>query len=215
VDLGVLMRPARAAVFAAVCVGLTAFAHGLADNRRVGPEALAVGFVAAKTGGRSERSQRAITVGLLAGQAGLHLLFTFVDDATAVPQTSQLNGTGQRGTAAMPQEDMAHHGQTMLIAHLAAAVPAGWWLRGGEAACWRLVRRAELAVSTTLREALVRLIELAEGSGSSPCPVTIRSSVCCERAGGISALLAYCAPRRGPPRGGASHSTDFVGWSAR
>lgn len=197
------MRPARAAVFAAVCVGLTAFAHGLADDRRVGPAALAVGFVVifvvAKTGGRSERSQRAITVGLIAGQAGLHLLFTFVDDATAVRHVSQLNGTGQRGMAAMPQEDMAHNGQTMLIAHLAAAVLAGWWLRGGEAACWRLMRRAELTVSATLREALVCLIESAASFGSSPCTVTIQSSVCCERAGGVSALLAYCAPRRGPP----------------
>jgi len=203
VDLGVLMRPARAAVFTAVCVGLTALAHGLADDRRVSPAALAVGFVvvflAAKTSGRSERSQRAITVGLLARQAGLHLLFTFVDDATAVRQVSQLNDTGQAGMAAIPQEDMAHNGQTMLIAHLAAVVLAGWWLRAGEAACWRLLRRAELTVSATLREALVCLIELAAGSGSSPCPVTIQSWVCCERAGGVSALLAYCAPRRGPP----------------
>lgn len=176
----------RAAVFSAVCVALTALGHGLADGHAVGPAALGAGlvavFVPALACARRERSQRAITAGVLAGEAGLHLLFTF----------------GEGPAAAVPMFGHAGPELAMPAGHLGVAVIAGWWLRRGEAACWRLLRRGESVVTAAARTTLAHLVGLLDGPGAHRHPV--RSPRSHGAGGGTAALLAYCAPGRGPPR---------------
>jgi hypothetical protein len=175
----------RAAVFSAVCVALTALGHGLADGHAVGPAALGAGlvavFVPALACARRERSQRAITAGVLAGEAGLHLLFTFAKGPVA----------------AVPMFGHAGPELAMLVGHLGVAVIAGWWLRRGEASCWRLLRRGE-SVVTAAATTLANLVGLLDGPGAHRHPV--RSPRPHGAGGGTAALLAYCAPGRGPPR---------------
>ncbi|MFI0895231.1 hypothetical protein [Streptomyces sp. NPDC020983] len=69
----------------------------------------------------------------------------------------------------------------MLLAHLLAAVVAGWLLRRGEAALWRLVR-------LSVRGA-------AELTGFSPAAVRRAHALLAALAAGLSG-----APRHGPPR---------------
>ncbi|MFD7643905.1 hypothetical protein ACFV4P_24985 [Kitasatospora sp. NPDC059795] len=88
----------------------------------------------------------------------------------------------------------------MVLAHLAAAVVAGWWLRRGEAALWRLVRTAALTArewAAPLRTAVALLVALLLG-GERPAPT--------RRAGRpedwplpVAAALRHCVLRRGPP----------------
>ncbi|MFJ5926826.1 hypothetical protein ACIQF6_29955 [Kitasatospora sp. NPDC092948] len=88
----------------------------------------------------------------------------------------------------------------MVLAHLAAAVVAGWWLRRGEAALWRLLRTAALTArewAAPLRTAVALLVALLLG-GPRPAPV---------RRGGrpedwrlpVAAVLRHSVLRRGPP----------------
>ncbi|WP_232734245.1 hypothetical protein [Kitasatospora sp. CB02891] len=88
----------------------------------------------------------------------------------------------------------------MALAHLAAAVVAGWWLRRGEAALWQLVRAAALTArewAAPLRTAVALLAALLLGE-SRRAPV---------RRGGrpedwrlpVAAVLRHSVLRRGPP----------------
>ncbi|MCZ2525087.1 hypothetical protein [Streptomyces sp. HB2AG] len=82
---GADLRLLRAAVFTAVCVVLAAAGHSLASGSTVPVGSLAAGWLAlfavtAALAGR-ERALAPITVGLLAGQAGLHLLFNGLETA--------------------------------------------------------------------------------------------------------------------------------------
>ncbi|MFJ5230112.1 hypothetical protein ACIQBJ_09455 [Kitasatospora sp. NPDC088391] len=90
----------------------------------------------------------------------------------------------------------------MLLGHLAAALVAGWWLRRGEAALWRLVRTVALTArgwAAPLRTAVALLSALLLG--------TDRPAV--RRPGGrpedwplpVAAALRHCVLRRGPPAG--------------
>ncbi|MGW4382093.1 hypothetical protein [Kitasatospora sp. NPDC004531] len=88
----------------------------------------------------------------------------------------------------------------MALAHLAAAVLAGWWLRRGEAALWRLVRAAALTArewAAPLRTAVALLAALLLGT-SRPAPA--------RRVGRpedwrlpVAAVLRHSVLRRGPP----------------
>jgi hypothetical protein len=189
-----ILRPLRAAVFAAVCIALTASGHELEGGPAVGFLAFGIGFAvvfggAVVAGGR-ERSGTVITAGMFAGQVGLHLLFTELDGpgpATAIP--------GMPG--------MAGSDTGMLAMHLGIAAVAGWWLRRGEAACWRLLRRAESATAAALGAALLAALDHLTGIVLIPdagdgCP-GLRVLVDHERGGGMTVQRARCAPRRGPP----------------
>ncbi|WP_254897876.1 hypothetical protein [Kitasatospora sp. NA04385] len=89
----------------------------------------------------------------------------------------------------------------MLLGHLAAALVAGWWLRRGEAALWRLVRTTALTArgwAAPLRTAVALLTALLLGTGRPAAP---------RRCGGraedwplpVAAALRHCVLRRGPP----------------
>ncbi|MFD8702154.1 hypothetical protein ACFV1W_05925 [Kitasatospora sp. NPDC059648] len=94
---------------------------------------------------------------------------------------------------------------SMLAGHLAAALVAGWWLRRGEAALWRLVRVAASAArehwAAPLRSALVLVAALLRGLFGVAGPARR-----CGAGGGdgrlpASAVLRHSVVRRGPPCG--------------
>ncbi|MFI9783520.1 hypothetical protein ACIHEI_08440 [Kitasatospora sp. NPDC051984] len=88
----------------------------------------------------------------------------------------------------------------MVLAHLAAAVVAGWWLRRGEAALWRLVRTVALTArewAAPLRTAVALLVALLV---DGPRPVRARRSGRPEDWRlPVAAALRHCVLRRGPP----------------
>lgn len=88
----------------------------------------------------------------------------------------------------------------MLLGHLAAALVAGWWLRRGEAALWRLVRAAALTArqwAAPLRTAVALLVAALLGAPGTTVP---------QRGGRpedwrlpVAAVLRHSVLRRGPP----------------
>ncbi|MFB7911408.1 hypothetical protein ACFC1T_33755 [Kitasatospora sp. NPDC056076] len=94
---------------------------------------------------------------------------------------------------------------SMLAGHLAAALVAGWWLRRGEAALWRLLRVAASAArehwAEPLRSALVLVAALLRGLFGVAGPARRFGA-----GGGGSrlpagAVLRHSVVRRGPPCG--------------
>src|SRR5438445_8944927 len=75
-----LMRAARAALFAVVCVGVGATLHTAADGCHVSSLGIALGLLGASALGYAglgrERNGPTLTAGLGAAQLGLHYLFT-------------------------------------------------------------------------------------------------------------------------------------------
>ncbi|WP_377270244.1 hypothetical protein [Peterkaempfera sp. SMS 1(5)a] len=92
----------------------------------------------------------------------------------------------------------------MLAGHLAAAVAAGWWLRRGEAALWRLVRLAASAVQTyaaPLRIVLAVARMLLRGLLGVSVVRPLRASWA-DRGGWrlpVPSALRHSVVRRGPP----------------
>ncbi|MFJ6621214.1 hypothetical protein ACIQOW_27040 [Kitasatospora sp. NPDC091335] len=98
---------------------------------------------------------------------------------------------------------------SMLAGHLAAALVAGWWLRRGEAALWRLLRvaataarehwAAPLRTAFALAAALLRGLfgvagparRFGAGDGTGPLPA--------------GAVLRHSVVRRGPPCGALAY----------
>ncbi|WP_327068175.1 hypothetical protein [Kitasatospora sp. NBC_01302] len=94
----------------------------------------------------------------------------------------------------------------MLLGHLAAAVLAGWWLRRGEAALWRLIRLAGSAArelqqwSAPLGRALALVAAVLRGLlGVTGAGVRIPRSDREEHRLPVAAVLRHSVVRRGPP----------------
>jgi hypothetical protein len=196
-DLSTRLRIARAAVFAGACVALSATGHSLADGVGVGVGTWGLGFVLvfalAVAAGSREWSQKAITLGLFAGQLGLHLLFSIDPGTSVAVPTMDMSGAAPMSAHSMA----AHAGWSMVAAHLVSGTVTGWWLRRGEAACWRSLRRAEVAAAAALRAAWVGLTFIPGPSAPRLVPVAAARTAPPGRA--ISVWLAQCSPRRGPP----------------
>lgn len=187
VTVAAALRLLRAGAFAAVCVALTALGHELAGGATVGLAALFVGFVALfvaglALGGR-ERPGPVIGTAMLAGQVGLHAFFV------------ELGGpmTGMAGGGPMCS------GGAMVVVHVGLAVVSGWWLRQGELACWRLVRRVESGAAEAFRSTVRHLAGVvvdpcAGRPGPAHTAFAHREPVI-----RMTSLRARCAPRRGPP----------------
>ncbi|MFJ6136960.1 hypothetical protein [Kitasatospora sp. NPDC092286] len=99
---------------------------------------------------------------------------------------------------------------SMLAAHLAAALVAGWWLRRGEAALWRLLRiTAEAARehwATPLRTAFALVAELLRGLiGTSGGPARRYGARGGENPPPAGAALRHSVVRRGPPLGALAY----------
>ncbi|MFG3224313.1 hypothetical protein ACGF07_05975 [Kitasatospora sp. NPDC048194] len=98
---------------------------------------------------------------------------------------------------------------SMLAGHLAAALVAGWWLRRGEAALWRLVRVAASAArehwAAPLRSALVLVVALLRGLFGVAGPVRRFGTGGGEGLLPAGAVLRHSVVRRGPPCGAFAH----------
>lgn len=190
---------------------------------------LVVFAVVAPLAGR-ERSMPAIATGLTGGQLVLHVLFNvggvcgaggiaeiagrLLCDERAAALRSHAHsaaGTGHMvGMPAMPgmpsaatESTMLSYSLPMLLGHVVAAVTAGWLLRRGEAALWRLVALSARGLAElsggALRHAVALVRLLLTGSPAAPRAVLAPS-----RTGGSTrvprtVLLRHSLARRGPP----------------
>ncbi|MFJ2862952.1 hypothetical protein [Kitasatospora sp. NPDC087314] len=98
---------------------------------------------------------------------------------------------------------------SMLAGHLAAALVAGWWLRRGEAALWRLVRVTATAArehwAAPLRSALVLVAALLRGLFGVAGPARRFGTRGGERPLPAGAVLRHSVVRRGPPCGALAY----------
>ncbi|QQC90277.1 hypothetical protein [Streptomyces alfalfae] len=264
---GVDLRLLRAAMFAAVCVVLSAGGHVLASCVAVPLWTLGAGFaavlaVALPLAGRT-RSLPGIAALLAVGQLGLHALFGLGQHGTAAVQNGDASlveraarlvcgagaatitpaqahrilttaglgpdgggaghsATHQHGQSAASAADTALDSMPagsmgaeallpslpMLVAHLLAALAAGWLLRRGDLALLRLVRLAhgaqgvaEGALVRSLRSALTLVRALRAGlpgaaeTAGPPVPRTALRSPRKPR----TVALKDAVIRRGPP----------------
>ncbi|MEU1364903.1 hypothetical protein ABZ454_02020 [Streptomyces sp. NPDC005803] len=252
---GAGMRLLRAAVFAAVCVALSAAGHALAACATVPGWTLLAGFlgilaVAAPLAGR-ERSLPSIAAALAGGQIVLHTLFGVgthtassrvpADEDALIRFAAQLvcgAGPGQLNAAdahhivatagidpasvteqahqhlaAAPSSGVAGLAGMlpdlpMVLGHLLAALAAGWLLRRGEVALFRLARLslhgaqqvAAAARLRALRAALVLVAALRAGLPGGPAtgPGLPRTAVDAPSPA-TGDPLQHMVIRRGPP----------------
>jgi hypothetical protein len=154
----------RAAVFAAVCLGLGVAAHRMMSGSAIPAWAVVLGgigaYVPARFGTRRERGLIEITLLMGTIQIALHLLFGYAQTAAAssmhgmamhgmamhgmamhgmamLPGTSVLPGTSMPGMAVA---DGMRMGGGMLLWHAVAALACAWWLRRGEEAVHAVAR---------------------------------------------------------------------------
>ncbi|CAM3671929.1 hypothetical protein NOGI109294_08300 [Nocardiopsis gilva] len=143
-------RALRAALFAAVCVGMAMVGHVCAGGTLPGPLVLG-GAVAgcallfAPFAGR-QCSAGAIIGGLLGAQVLLHLTFHYAAPGTAAaitPTTALTPDSFARSLGPMCGGGLLNGdggGFVMAIAHVWAALVTGWWLASGEEALWVVLR---------------------------------------------------------------------------
>jgi len=166
------LRLVRASAFSAVCVALSCLGHLTASGEPIAPWAVGVGFLAVLgvahllTG--HERSLRTISGGLVGGQFALHSLFF------------------ASGCQSHPVVHSSGSGPGMTMAHLLAAVAAGWWLRRGERAVWALARRV-----------WIRPLVLSDGRRTTAEPILVGYHA--PAAPPAVTLLRHVHVRRGPP----------------
>ncbi|GGU74549.1 hypothetical protein GCM10010211_45510 [Streptomyces albospinus] len=196
------LRILRAAVFAAVCLTLSAAGHQLAAGSAPPAWADGAGFLAVLVLGyllsARERSLPGIGGAMLTTQGVLHLAF----DAAQTPArrlTTAGMPMGMHATRMMahPHPMMVHpHSMSAhaVAAHTAAALLASWWLRRGEAALWSLLRRAVTLVPGLLAW---------WGARTGQLPALAHAVVPDGRTAGQrplrQVLLRHAVLRRGPP----------------
>jgi hypothetical protein len=153
----------RAAVFTAVCLGLSVAAHRVMSGAAIPAWALAFGGIAvyasARVGSRRERGLAGIAMLMGALQIALHFLFAIAQNAsasasatsTAMPGMAMPPGAAQMSMPGMSMPGMSmpaasqpetglRMGVGMLLGHALAAMICAWWLRCGEAALHALAR---------------------------------------------------------------------------
>ncbi|MEW2525291.1 hypothetical protein [Streptomyces sp. NPDC047071] len=257
---GADLRLLRAAMFAAVCLVLSAGGHVLASCATVPLWTLGAGFLAVLVlavplAGR-ERSLPGIAGALAVGQLGLHALFGLGQHGTAMTvgdtgggslveraarivcgaggatitpvqarqilETAGLDPSGGHGahahaTGGAGAQSAMVPGPTMsllptlpmLLAHVLAAVAAGWLLRRGDVALMRLVRLsaqgaqgvAQGALMRSLRAALtlVRALRAGLPGAAEPSSGPARAARALAPPELRAAALQHTVIRRGPP----------------
>ncbi|QHC26281.1 hypothetical protein [Streptomyces sp. GS7] len=194
------LRILRAAVFAAVCLTLSAAGHQLAVGSAPPAWVDGAGFLAVLVPGyllgARERSLPGIGGAMLTTQGGLHLAFDAAQaparrlTAAGMPMGMQPMGMHATRMMAHPHSMSAH----AVVAHTAAALLASWWLRRGEAALWSLLRRAV---------ALVPGLLAWWGARTGQLPTLAHAVAPGGRTAGHrplrQVLLRHAVLRRGPP----------------
>ncbi|MFD3687722.1 hypothetical protein ACFWTE_23255 [Nocardiopsis sp. NPDC058631] len=185
-------RLPRSAVFAGVCVGVSATGHGLSSGHGVSLPALLLGgalvLALAHATVRSEQRLGALTARMLWSQAALHLVFTLAArPGDPVPGSA---GLGHTAVHASLPEGADGAGADMLLAHAAAGLVGAWWLRQGERAAFDLLG----FLGTLLRGVLLVLL-------ARPRPVVLPGVARFARTGvpAPRPALRYVRVVRGPP----------------
>jgi hypothetical protein len=136
-----VLPAARAAVFAAVCLGLGVAAHRVMSQAPIPQWALVLGgigvYVPARRGAGRERGLLGITLLMGVLQVGLHVLFAFAQHQAAASVQVSMPGMATPGAGAG-----GRMGVGMLVGHALAALVCAWWLRRGEAAVHAVARSA-------------------------------------------------------------------------
>jgi hypothetical protein len=201
--VGWRLRGARAAIFAAVCVGLSAVGHVWMSGDGVPGWALALAFAAlAATGyalaGR-QRGFASIACLMLLGELGQHLLFTsaqnHAQDVAAIPEfVSGRVVPASAWICGMSHSGMGHDpgGAAMIVAHVVAGLVCAWWLRGGEVAVFRLLQTLG-ALAAPLLALLWPDTLVVPDYLRAPPPADDSHVARCNR------LLSTVLARRGPP----------------
>ncbi|NUW34686.1 hypothetical protein HTZ77_25100 [Nonomuraea sp. SMC257] len=144
-----LLRAMRAAVFAAVCVLVSAALHGFAGGEPARLEVLlgasALAWAGAYLLGGSRRGMGTLLAACFATQYGMHHLFGV--GAAASVQPGHEHGTGVG----------------MFLVHAVTALISAWWLERGESALAVLLQLA----ATTVRRWWRVLLILAGGLGGA------------------------------------------------
>jgi len=141
-------RAIRTAVFAAVCVVLTALGHVMMSGNRVPAWALSAGLVVTGAAGwcltDRERGLPLIVTVVVTAQTMLHSAFSLAQSASGEPasvNTDMAMGAMRPGSMDMGASSAGGTPSTgMLIAHLIAALLCGLWLAHGEKAAFRILR---------------------------------------------------------------------------
>ncbi|MFI9358856.1 hypothetical protein [Streptomyces lydicus] len=188
------MRILRAAVFAAVCLTLSAAGHQLAAGSAPPVWADGTGFLAVLVReyllSARERSLLGIGGAMLATQGRLHLAFDAAQaPARRIAATSTSMGMHATRMMAHPHP-MAH----AAAAHVAAALLASWWLRRGEAALWSLLRKA-----APLLPGLVAWWGARKARLPALAYAVVRHELTAGQRPLRPALLRHAVSRRGPP----------------
>lgn len=179
------LRPARAAVSAGVCTGVSACGHALNSAHAIPPAALVAGFAlvfaAAWAMAGAERRLGALTGWMLWGQGALHLLFTLASSGTG-HTAAHTGGTADLGDGGLSA--------AMVAAHAAAGCVSAWWLRQGERGLFALLGFVGALLAAIL--IVPRPVPVpAAPPGAAPRPADERPS--------RTALLRHVHVRRGPP----------------
>jgi hypothetical protein len=211
------LRGARAAVFAAVCVGLTAAGHVWMSGETVPLWSVALAFTLLTGAGYAlagrQRGFLSISALMLVGELGQHLLFCAAQSATTVTTSATsapalpkfLSGPalpssdwicGMASSAASSGMGMrSHDALGMVVAHAAAGLLCAWWLRCGEAAVFQTLHwLATLAAPALLLlwPATPVIPDLLRATATPPSRD--------DRAlGRYNRLLSRLVVRRGPP----------------
>jgi hypothetical protein len=169
------VRLARAAVFATVCIVVSAVAHVFAGGGAIAPAMLllcALGaFVLAYLLGGCERGIDVVLGTTIGAQAVLHELFA---RAALVPSEHAAHG---------------HLALRMTVAHLVVAVLTGWWLHRGESALWLMLRLLGMPRLLLPRLLALRVETTAASWPTVPDDMPIPAG----------AQIAAAVHRRGPP----------------
>ncbi|WP_229758561.1 hypothetical protein [Peterkaempfera bronchialis] len=210
-----LLTGARAAVFAALVLVLSAGSHTLMSQAPLPAPTLAAAgagaFALVLLLGRRERSFGQIAALVVPLELALDTLFT-TGQATCYATTGGgpitgpwhsvssllMCGGASPSAAGAPQVPVAGALAPWLVlaAHLLLGLAAAWWLRAGEAAAFRLLRAVAALAAAPLRAALALLSALAATGVRAPSPppgAPRRTAV------PATPLLLHSVVRRGPP----------------
>ena len=203
---GRLALALRLPVLVAVTGALGLAGHVLADREVPPPRLLALGLAVVALGvlplRRREAGPALLAGALLGGQAALHLVLCLCHCAPGSPVGDVVHrvlcpqdAPAWAGDPLLvvpthaPSGYLAHAypGHAMLLAHLAAALAAAWWLRRGEAAAHAALRSWLPAPSRPPAAPRVVLPALAHAPADRPVRVL------------ADQVRLLARPRRGPP----------------
>ncbi|MEV7152907.1 hypothetical protein AB0O05_41175 [Streptomyces sp. NPDC093084] len=223
-------RLTRAAVFAAVCLTVTALGHALMSGDAETWRALGLAFPETFAGAwwlaRRQRRAPAVVGATVLTQGLLHLLFNLVHVTAGRPAAGPavmpmdmgstadgathetMNGmSGMAPSSGAATGAVMAHASTpgMLLAHLLAALVCGWWLWRGEEAAGRIA----LALPAFLFAPLLRTLRVLFGTivrCGAGHDRALSDRVPADRA--PLRALRHVMVRRGPPAPGDRSSTD-------